>query len=309
MRRRPDPTCRAAALLLVLWAIAVVSFAVLWVANVVNLELQTASSDSAGLRARMAALTGVAIGMHPMAKRDDTDLLNREFDDGSRVQVRIRGEGARFNINRLLADQDRVTLKNIFALWGLSADDADALTDRLIDWVDPDDFRLFNGAERAEYEAAGIMDAPANRPFRSVDEMARVSGMEIAAAANPAWRDMFTIFGDGKIDVNEASAEVLQAATGITPEMAGEILRMRAGGDGTEPSEDDLRFTDVDQLRGWLQSGTQPYEQVAARLTTESTVKRIDSRGAVGDVERQISVVAASGEGGQSSEYLLWEEK
>lgn len=47
-----------AALLLVLWAITVISFAVLWMAGVVNLELETTVSDSAGLRARQIAVSG-----------------------------------------------------------------------------------------------------------------------------------------------------------------------------------------------------------------------------------------------------------
>jgi len=299
-----------AALLLVLWAITVVSFAVLWMADVVNLELETTISDSAGLRARQIAISGVSLGLHPQVKREDTALLNRDFGAGERMEVRIRGEGARFNINQLIKEQDRMTLLNLFTLWGLSADESNALIDKLTDWIDEDEFRTgFNGAELGEYQAIGIADAPANRPFRSVQEMARVIGMESLAAVKPDWAESFTIFGDGKIDVNEAGAEVLQAATGVTPEMVEGILQQRRGSDGVEPSEDDFRFEDVRQLAGWLSASTLPAEQVLARLATESTVKRIDSRGIVGDRSRRISVVAATGEGESASTYLLWEEK
>ncbi len=299
-----------AALLLVLWAITVVSFAVLWMANVVNIELETTVSDSAGLRARQIAVSGVAIGLHPQVDREDTELLNRDFGAGERMEVRIRGEGARFNINQLLQQQDRMTMLNLFTLWGLNADEANALIDKLIDWVDEDEFRTgFGGAELAEYEMAGIPDAPANRPFRSVREMARVLDMEKLAALKPDWYESFTIFGDGLIDVNEADGQVLQAATGITPEMAEGILQQRRGPDNVEPSEDDFRFEDVAQVAGWLSGSTLPTEQVAAKLTTESSVKRIDSRGIVGERSRSISVVAASGEGGEGTTYLLWEEK
>jgi type II secretory pathway component PulK len=298
-----------AALLLVLWAIAVVSFAVVWLADVVNLELESGAAGAAGLRARTIALSGVALGVHPQVDRDDTTLLEQDFGSGERLEVRIRGEGARLNINRLLADQDRITLKNLFILWGLSNDEADQLIDKLIDWTDADDFRLLNGAERAEYLTLGISDAPANRPFRSVAEMAQVIGMDRVAQVNPAWAESFTIFGDGRVDVNEAGAEVLQAATGLTPEMVGEILRMRVGPDGVEGTEDDFVFESTDQLRGWLQGSTLPLEQVMSRLTTESPVKRIDSRGMVGDRAVLISVVAATGEGGPANTYLLWEEK
>ncbi|MGA0848369.1 MAG: general secretion pathway protein GspK [Chthoniobacterales bacterium] len=299
-----------AALLLVLWAITVVSFAVLWMANVVNIELETTVSDSAGLRARQIAVSGVAIGLHPQVDREDTELLNRDFGAGERMEVRIRGEGARFNINQLLQQQDRMTMLNLFTLWGLNADEANALIDKLIDWVDEDEFRTgFGGAELAEYEMAGIPDAPANRPFRSVREMARVLDMEKLAALKPDWYESFTIFGDGLIDVNEADGQVLQAATGITPEMAEGILQQRRGPDNVEPSEDDFRFEDVAQVAGWLSGSTLPTEQVAAKLTTESSVKRIDSRGIVGERSRSISVVAGSGEDGEGTTYLLWEEK
>jgi general secretion pathway protein K len=299
-----------AALLLVLWAITVVSFAVLWMANVVNIELETTVSDSAGLRARQIAVSGVAIGLHPQVDREDAELLNRDFGAGERMEVRIRGEGARFNINQLLQQQDRMTMLNLFTLWGLNADEANALIDKLIDWVDEDEFRTgFGGAELAEYEMAGIPDAPANRPFRSVREMARVLDMEKLAALKPDWYESFTIFGDGLIDVNEADGQVLQAATGITPEMAEGILQQRRGPDNVEPSEDDFRFEDVAQVAGWLSGSTLPTEQVAAKLTTESSVKRIDSRGIVGERSRSISVVAGSGEDGEGTTYLLWEEK
>lgn len=300
---------RAAALLLVLWAIAVLSFSVLWVADLVSIELDSGAADAKRLAARQIALSGVALGMHPQVTREDVTLLNQDLADGGKMRVRIRGEGARFNINRLLADQDRVTLKNLFLLWGLNNDEADVLFDRLTDWVDDDAGRQLNGAERADYEAIGITDAPANRPFRSVDEMGRVMGMEVLAERYPGWREAFTVFGEGLIDVNEAEADVLQAATGLTPEMVQDILRLRRGGDEIEPSEDDVRFESIDQLAGWLQASTLPPDRAAARLTTESTVKRIDSRGIVGDSERLISVVAESGEGGQGSNYLLWEEK
>jgi general secretion pathway protein K len=231
----------AAALLLVLWAIAVLSFAVLWVADLVGIELESGAADAKRLTARQIAVSGVALATHPQVTREDVALLNQDLADGNKLRVRIRGEGARFNINRLLADEDRATLKNLFLLWGVNNDEADVLFDRLTDWVDNDAGRQLNGAERADYEAIGIVDAPPNRPFRSVDEMGRVMGMEVLARRYPAWREGFTVFGDGLIDVNEAEADVLQAATGLTPEIVQDILRLRRGGDEIEPSEDDVR--------------------------------------------------------------------
>lgn len=301
---------RGAALMLVLWAIAVVGFAVVWLASIVGTELETGAVDSTGLRARLIAVSGVALGVHPQVKPDDTELLNRDLGGGEEMHVRIRGEGGRLNINKLLEQRDRNTLQNLFVLWGMDSDAADRLIDKLIDWVDDDAGRGLNGAEQAEYEVAGIPDAPANRPFRSVSEMQRVIDMDKLAALKPDWADYFTIFGDGRIDVNEASADVLQAATGMTKESATALVKYRAGEDGIEPSEDDFKFEDLKQAAGWLQTSRAPPAEVTSRLSTESTVKRIDSRGVVGDREIQISVVASQGgESGGETNYLLWEEK
>jgi len=307
--RTPRPCTSGAALLLVLWAIAVLSFSVLWVANLVTIDLESRASDARRLAARQLALSGVALASHPRVTREDVELLNRDFPDGGKMRVRIRGEGARFNINQLLGQPDRITLKNLFILWGLTNDEADVLIDRLIDWVDEDDNRLLHGAERADYEALGIFGAPSNRPFRSVDEMGRVLGMEVLAERYPAWREAFTIFGDGRIDVNEASADVLQVATGLTPELVEDILSWRRGGDGIEPSEDDQPFESLADLRGWLQASPLPAELLESRLTTESTVKRIDSVGIVDDSQVRISVVTAAGQDGRANQYLLWEER
>lgn len=307
--KHPPLCLRGAALLLVLWAIAVMSFVVVWVAGIVDIDLQSGAATASGFKARQLALTGVALGLHPHVKRHDAELLNQTFGDGGRLHVAIRGEGARLNINFLLAQQDHVILKNLFILWGLSNDEADVLIDRLIDWVDNDIGRQPQGAEEAEYLAAGIPDAPSNRPFRSVEEMSRVLGMEMLERVHPTWRDAFTIFGDGKVDVNEASADVLQAVTGLDAEMVGGILRQRVGGDEVEPSDDDFHFENLTQLAGWLQTSGLTPEQMADRLSTKSPVKRIDSHGYVGDFEYRISVVASPGNGGQPPEYLLWEEQ
>jgi hypothetical protein len=109
MIKKAFPSARGAALLLVLWAIAILSFAVLWVADLVNLELATKSAEARGMAARQIALSGVALGLHPQVTREDLALLNREVRPGEMMRVRIRGEGARFNINQLLAQQDRHT--------------------------------------------------------------------------------------------------------------------------------------------------------------------------------------------------------
>ena len=47
----------------------------------------------------------------------------------------------------------------------------------MADWRDPDDTTRPNGAEEADYRLAGLKQKPANAPFETVTELARVFGM------------------------------------------------------------------------------------------------------------------------------------
>ena len=61
-----------------------------------------------------------------------------------------------------------------------------ASSTRSLDWRDPDDLRRPNGAEEADYRAAGLKYKPANAPFETVGELARVLGVTPALYARIA---------------------------------------------------------------------------------------------------------------------------
>ena len=62
-----------------------------------------------------------------------------------------------------------------------------------MDWVDPDDLSQPNGAEIAEYKAAGLSYGPKNAPFDTVSELQQVLGMTYALyeKIEPAHHDLF----------------------------------------------------------------------------------------------------------------------
>jgi general secretion pathway protein K len=59
---------------------------------------------------------------------------------------------------------------------GVGGRDADAVTDAILDWRDPDDQRRPRGAERSDYERAGKV-GPRNGPFATVEELREVMGV------------------------------------------------------------------------------------------------------------------------------------
>ncbi len=74
--------------------------------------------------------------------------------------------------------------------------------------------------------------------------MARVRGMDAVARAKPDWKDYFTVYGNGKIDIQDASADVLEAA-GFTSTQAEAIIEVRNGGDRLPGTGDDTEIKDM----------------------------------------------------------------
>jgi len=93
--------------------------------------------------------------------------------DATVVAVAV-DEAAKIDIN---AAPDLLLKNMLMNIGGLEEPSAAALVDAIVDWRDPDDLRRPNGAELPEYRAANSKYVPANAPFETIGEAARVLGM------------------------------------------------------------------------------------------------------------------------------------
>lgn len=233
---------RGAALIAVLWLIAILGLATLTALRVIKFDMDLASAKIHGSRARQIAEMGIAVGSNPAVKRTDPILRQMNADSGEGFEVRVISEGGRFNINYILIQDDKALLREIFSKWGMELEDAQAVADALGDWVDQDDNVALNGAEKEEYEKAGRVNQPFNRMFYDLSEMRMVRGMDQVEALKPDWREWFTIWSDGQLDVNEASAELIAAAAEVPVEQADIVPEQVRGTDGQRDTEDDVLF-------------------------------------------------------------------
>jgi type II secretory pathway component PulK len=60
--------------------------------------------------------------------------------------------------------------------------------------------------------------------------------------------DIFTVYGDGKININTTSTRILSALQGLDEEVAVLVLNYRAGADGRFGTEDDMVITSSEDL-------------------------------------------------------------
>ncbi len=286
----------------VLWIIGLLMLLVTTTAALVMQDVEFDSTRSQIFRARLLAETGVSLAMHPDIRPEDP-LLHQVLSADEELHVHVTGEDGLINPNVLLLREDRDTWRRIFRFWGITdLQAADALINALMDWVDADLFERSPGAEARAYGRPGL---PFNRPFRSVEEMAMVKGMQMVEEMYPSWRNWFSIHASGVIDVNEAQPEIISAITGADINQARQFRARRLGPDGIPSTPDDLPAPDLAIALSRLGIPGVP-EQFAGILSTNSGTRRIISTARVGDLERQIGIVVQGvpGQGGVGA--ILW---
>ncbi len=133
-------------------------------------------------------------------------------------------ESAKIDLNSATDPLLRGLLENV----GKTAPDvAAAIADAIGDWRDPDDLRRPNGAEEADYRTSALQQKPANAPFETVTELARVKGVTPEIFARVA--DSLTVHSrQPGINAVTASRDVLLALPSATPEAVDAYLLLRA---------------------------------------------------------------------------------
>ena len=200
----------------------------------------------------------------------DVDLDNFQVGDGL-VSLKITDLERKFNIN--VADE--AVLQQAFTLVGIDASEIPAISAAILDWIDPDDATRVNGAESDYYQTLTPPYMAKNRPLDDLSELLLVRGITTdmywgSASTNHApaafqrvdrWGrpveepnypvgivDLFTALSSGRVNVNTASATVLQAIPGVDENAAAQIVKQRSGPDGVDGTEDDTPFQNVGEL-------------------------------------------------------------
>ncbi len=282
---------KGSALIAVFWLIAVLGMVVFAGVKMLATDSQYAKQTRGRIYAKRYAEMGLAVGQHP-AITPDEPLLRYSSPEGGSYSVSLTAEEARFNINALIQNPDKALLKRIFARWNMKPEFASALMDALKDWVDPDELVSLNGAEKRDYEKEGLEGMPFNRPFKDLDEMLFVRGMEAVNAMVPGWREWFTVHGDGRIDVNDAREDLISVLADVPMERIAPLSRFRLGMDGAKYTKDDQRLTSAVQVAQML-GVFQP--QTVALLNQwvqfAGPIRRIESVGTMGDATRKLVVI------------------
>lgn len=177
-------------------------------------------------------------------------LDNFHCGDGI-FSIKITDLERKINVNTA----DGPILQQALPLVGADATDIPTIADSIQDWVDRDDNPRINGAESDFYQGLNPPYMAKNGPIDDLSELLLIHGIrehpELFSAdydvqqydesGNPIPKqprmaylvDLFTPLSTGKININTASALVLQTIPGIDQQTAEQIVRIRSGADGS----------------------------------------------------------------------------
>jgi type II secretory pathway component PulK len=177
-------------------------------------------------------------------KRGQSAVLEESIEDGV-VQVEIIPEEARWNVNLLVGSAYDEVWERIFENAGIPQEYFSELIDCWNDWIDEDSLPANDGAEDDYYETLEPPYLARNRQIDTVDELQLIKGFGDAVLhggiLNPeesneelqiqvrGIKELFTTYGNGKINVNSAPMEVLMTIPGIDEITAGAIIEEREG--------------------------------------------------------------------------------
>ena len=138
------------------------------------------------------------------------------------IRIRLQSEAGKIDINKA----DQAVLQSLMAFAPVDSEQQGKLVDAILDWRDADNLVRIDGAEKEEYQEAGLNYEPRNKPFESTEELQLVLGMNKKVLA---WLDpLVTIYSNQpRINYQVASKEVLQAMPGLDAGIIDSFVIMR----------------------------------------------------------------------------------
>ena len=223
------------------------------------------------------------------------DMKNFPIGNGF-VSIDIKDMDRKFNIN--VASE--VILRQAMTLIGVDASVGATVANSILDWRDADSNTHPGGTESSTYEAYDPPYFAKDGPIDDMSELLLINGVtpnlywgsgggsgpqifnrtpggsKSAFEEEPTYAvglvELFTPVSSRLINVNTASANVLQLIPEIDANVAQAILTARAGQDGQDGTEDDLPFRspqDVTRVPGFANP------QAAAQLGNYFTVRSL----------------------------------
>ena len=206
---------------------------------------------------------------------EELDMTNVKLGNGT-FSIKITDMERKLNIN----SAPEPLLRYILEMHGgVDATDVDVFIDSLRDWMDPDENPGLNGAESDLYLSEYPPYYSKNGPLDHITELKLVQGFKDQPSIYNVFAKNFTAISGGLINVNTASAQVLELLPGMDPFIADEIVMYRAGPDGP--------YRSPNQIGAVLEPFGMDPGSIQQFLATESATFEVEITAKIGTQQRK----------------------
>jgi general secretion pathway protein K len=269
---RSGPSSRGAALLLVLWLLALLTGLIAVFAISARTEALQGRFLARSSVARYAAEAGLELaavhlqGPDPATRWIPDGRANAVEFEGYQLEVRVLDESAKVDLNVSPPD----LLIGLMTAVGVDFDRSRQLAGAIVDFRDPDNLlTLEGGAEDPQYAIAELPYGAKDRPFESVSELRQVLGMDAALYAK--LQPHLTVYtGLARPNPTFAAMPVLQAL-GLPADQVALILAQRA------PTQPGLPQADPGQSGSLAAQGTGTYSISSVATRRDGTRAQIQA--------------------------------
>jgi len=167
--------------------------------------------------------------------------------------------------------------------------------------------QIWTRRTKEEHEGDGII------PFSAIEELRYMRGMDddawFGTPKQPGLKDLLTVWGNGMVNVNTASRDVLKCIPGVNETDIDTILKYRAGPDGEVNTTDDRGFITLDDMTAKTGVRGDTRDALNTYCTCDSAFFKITGLATrrAGRVRAVCSAVVIFGENGLQT--VDWQEK
>ena len=262
------------------------------------------------------------IGVNSILLNNPQEFKDMEFDRGyvkfyyayrddltadSFYFLGFQDEARKININKA----DREVLKRLFILLNLDEVKAEEISSSIVDWRDKDnELSSSYSAEDTYYQFLEPGYSAKDNDFEVLDELLLVKGVDKGIFERI--KDYLTVYGDGRININTASAKVL-LALGLPFSLVEKIIYFRLGEDKIIGTDDDNVFKNTQEIVADLNQRfklneaeiTQLSRIINDYLCVDSSFFAIESKACRKEKDEAVSVKAVVDKEGQ---VFYWRE-
>jgi len=229
---------RGIALVSVLWVLTLLALIAAAFLRTTRGEINLTYNLTENARAEALAEAGVHQAIYGLSDSDPDQAWRVDgtpyvwLYGGGEIRVAVRDEGGKVDLNRA----EPTLFAALFEALGVASDEAEALSDAIADFRDPNDLRRPRGAEDPDYRREGLDWDAKDAPFTAVEELQQVIG--VTPALYRAVAPYVSVHARNRRPHEATAADVVVAAmTGEVPDSTGALVPEEAGnGDGGAPA-------------------------------------------------------------------------